>query len=172
MTKNKILPSVTLGSICLIVALLLALINTVTGPKIQQNNNDKANASLNAVLPGHTGFTDVAIPENFPKSIDLIKKSAEGGYVFRSVVTGKMSTQDLIRDITQRSAFKEGVVTGVLIALEEALQASLAEGKSVHWMASVPSASVPSRLPFAIVTKSVQRALSSREWCIRPTRSC
>lgn len=53
-------------------------------------------------------------------------------YHARSVVTGKMSTQDLIREITHRSAFKEGVVTGVLIALEEALQASLAEGKSVQ----------------------------------------
>ena len=60
------------------------------------------------------------------------KDEAKVRYHARSVVTGKMSTQDLIRDITQRSAFKEGVVTGVLIALEEALQASLAEGKSVQ----------------------------------------
>ena len=53
-------------------------------------------------------------------------------YHARSVVTGKMTTRDLIQDIARRSAFKEGVVTGVLISLEEALKDALAEGKSVQ----------------------------------------
>lgn len=53
-------------------------------------------------------------------------------YHARSVVTGKTSTRDLIRTITQRSGFKEGVVTGVLVALEEALRDALAEGQSVQ----------------------------------------
>lgn len=53
-------------------------------------------------------------------------------YHARSVVTGKMSTRHLIQEITRRGAFKEGVVTGVLIALEEALRDALAEGKSVQ----------------------------------------
>ena len=53
-------------------------------------------------------------------------------YHARTVVTGKMSTRHLIQDITRRGAFKEGVVTGVLIALEEALRDALAEGKSVQ----------------------------------------
>ena len=53
-------------------------------------------------------------------------------YHARSVVTGKMTTRDLIQDIARRSAFKEGVVTGVLIALEEALKDALADGKSVQ----------------------------------------
>ena len=53
-------------------------------------------------------------------------------YHARSVVTGKTSTKDLIRTISKRSAFKEGVVTGVLIALEEVLRDELATGKSVQ----------------------------------------
>ena len=53
-------------------------------------------------------------------------------YHVRSVVTGKMTTRDLIQDIARRSAFKEGVVTGVLISLEEALKDALADGKSVQ----------------------------------------
>ena len=53
-------------------------------------------------------------------------------YHARSVVTGKMTTRDLIQDIARRSAFKEGVVTGVLISLEEALKDALADGKSVQ----------------------------------------
>ena len=54
-------------------------------------------------------------------------------YHARSVVTGKMDTNDLVHAIAQRSAFKEGVVTGVLVALEEALREALAEGKG-EWM--------------------------------------
>lgn len=53
-------------------------------------------------------------------------------YHARSVVTGKVDTQHLVRTIAQRSAFKEGVVTGVLIALEDVLGDLLAEGKSVQ----------------------------------------
>lgn len=53
-------------------------------------------------------------------------------YHARSVVTGKMSTQHLIRTIAQRSAFKESVVTGVLMALEDAIRDALAEGNSVQ----------------------------------------
>ena len=53
-------------------------------------------------------------------------------YHARSVVTGKMTTRDLVHAIAQRSAFKEGVVTGVLIGLEEAIREALAEGKSVQ----------------------------------------
>ena len=53
-------------------------------------------------------------------------------YHARSVVTGKMSTQHLVRTIAQRSAFKESVVTGVLMALEDALRDALAEGNSVQ----------------------------------------
>ena len=53
-------------------------------------------------------------------------------YHARSVVTGKISTQHLVRTIAQRSAFKEGVVTGVLMALEDVRCESLAEGNSVQ----------------------------------------
>ncbi len=91
MTKSKLLPSIVLGSICLIVAALLALVNMLTAGQIEYNNNKKAEGALLEVLPGNTEFTDVEIPDNFPSSINLIKKSAEGGYVFRAVVTGKSS---------------------------------------------------------------------------------
>ena len=53
-------------------------------------------------------------------------------YHARSVVTGKVSTRNLVRTIAGRSAFKEGVVAGVLMALEDALRDALAEGKSVQ----------------------------------------
>ncbi len=89
--KNKILPSVTLSAICLLVAVLLASVNLLTAPIIKGNNDEKAAKSLAEVLPGGTGFTDVTITDGIPDSIDMIKKSSDGGYVFRAVVTGKSS---------------------------------------------------------------------------------
>lgn len=56
----------------------------------------------------------------------------EARYHARSVVTGKMTTRDLAQAIGKRSAFKEPVVTGVLIALQETLREALSEGKSVQ----------------------------------------
>ena len=53
-------------------------------------------------------------------------------YHARSVVTGKMTTRDLVRAIAKRNGFNEGVVTGVFIALEEVLREALADGKSVQ----------------------------------------
>ena len=53
-------------------------------------------------------------------------------YHARSVVTGKMSTRELIHEIASRSAYKEAIVAGVFIELEEVLQEMLAEGKSVQ----------------------------------------
>lgn len=53
-------------------------------------------------------------------------------YHARSVVTGKMSARDLVKAIAQRSSFKEGDVTGVLVVLEDILHDALSEGKSIH----------------------------------------
>ena len=53
-------------------------------------------------------------------------------YHARSVVTGKVDTQDLVRIIAQRSAFKESVVTGVLVGLKDVLSELLADGKSIQ----------------------------------------
>ena len=89
MSKSKIFPSLVLGSICLVVAALLALVNSITAPKIQSNKDKQAEAALVEVLPENSNFIDVEIPEGFPLSIDLVKKSEQGGYVFRAVVTGK-----------------------------------------------------------------------------------
>lgn len=89
MTKSKLFPSIVLGSICLVIAALLALVNLVTAPVIQSNSDKKAEAALVEVLPGNSDFKNVEIPEGFPASIDLVKKSGQGGYVFRAVVTGK-----------------------------------------------------------------------------------
>lgn len=107
MTKSKLLPSIVLSSICLVVSALLAAVNMLTSEQIELNNARKAEAALVEVLPGHSDFTDVNISDNLPDSIDLIKKSAAGGYVFRAVVTGKSSGLTVMIGIDT-----EGKITG------------------------------------------------------------
>ena len=105
--KNKLIPSIILSSICLLVAAVLASINLWTASIIKSNNDRKASEALVEVLPGGEGFVDVEITDNIPKSINLIKKSSDGGYVFRAVVTGKSSGMTIMIGIN-----RDGLITG------------------------------------------------------------
>ena len=66
MKKSNLMPSLVLGCICLVVALLLSAVNMVTAPVIQKLQNDKAAASFTEVLPGATGKVDLTIDEQYP----------------------------------------------------------------------------------------------------------
>ncbi len=82
------MPSVVLSTICLIVAVTLALINHVTAPIIKEAQDKAATAALLDVLPEGKNFKEIVIDEKYP---DVITKgySADGGFVFQATVTGK-----------------------------------------------------------------------------------
>ena len=105
--KSNFLPSITLSAICIIVAALLATINVFTSKKIQDNNDKMAAAAYQEVLPGASGLSDVAITKDIPSSIDLIKKTEDGSFIFRAVVTGKSSGMTVMIGINS-----EGLITG------------------------------------------------------------
>ena len=90
MKKSNLMPSVILGTICITVALLLALVNMITGPIIEQRQNEAANAALLEVLPEGKNFEEIEITDSYPTVITAGYK-AEGGFVFRASVTGKSS---------------------------------------------------------------------------------
>ena len=93
-------------------------------------------------------------------------------YHARSVVTGKMSTDDLIRAIAQRSAFKEGVVTGVLVALEDTLQGALADGKSVQ-LDGIGAFRISVKSPSARDRRKIRaESIEFKGVFIRPIGSC
>lgn len=98
--KAKIFPTVALGIVCLAVAAMLAIINSFTEPRIEQNKIDALNASLAEVLDGHSDFTDIKLTKDLPSSIKLVKKSKEGGYVFNVVVNGKSEGLTILIGIT------------------------------------------------------------------------
>ena len=90
MKKSNLMPTVVLGSICLVVALLLSFVNMVTGPIIKAAQDQAANAALLEVLPEGTDFTPLTIDETYPAAI-VAGYKANGGFVFQSTVTGKSS---------------------------------------------------------------------------------
>ena len=81
-------PTIVLASICIVVALLLSAINTVTGPIIEASQNAAANAALLEVLPEGKNFEAVEITPDYPEAVTAGYK-ADGGFVFQMTVTGK-----------------------------------------------------------------------------------
>ena len=90
MKKANIKPTLVLGSICIVVAILLALVNMVTGPIIEKAQNAAANEALLVVLPDGKNFEELTIDDSYPETITAGYR-ADGGYVFQATVTGKSS---------------------------------------------------------------------------------
>lgn len=88
MKKSNIMPTVVLGSICLIVALLLSVVNMITGPIIKAAQDAAANEALAVVLPDGKNFTEITLDSTYPSVITKGYK-ADGGFVFQATVTGK-----------------------------------------------------------------------------------
>ena len=88
MKKSNLMPSLVLGSICLVVALLLSVVNMFTAPVIEAAQNAAANAALLEVLPEGKNFKQIEITDEYPDIITSGYK-ADGGFVFRMTVTGK-----------------------------------------------------------------------------------
>ena len=89
MLKNKILPTVVLTSICIVVALLLALANMFTAPVIEQAQNEKVANTLREVYPSGESFEAVDVKgKGLPESIAEVYSVSDGGFVFKSVVKG------------------------------------------------------------------------------------
>lgn len=88
--KKNIMPSIVLGSICLIVALMLSFINSITAPIIENAQNAAANEALLVVLPDGKNFEEITLDATYPAVITKGYK-ADGGFVFQANVTGKSS---------------------------------------------------------------------------------
>lgn len=70
--KENLMPVVVLGSICLIVAALMAVINSYTAPKIADYEAQKVFESLKVVLDGH--FEEVTVPAGAPATVTAMYK--------------------------------------------------------------------------------------------------
>ena len=85
--KSKIMPSLVLGSICLVAALLLSVVNMFTAPLIEANQAAAASGAFAEVLPGATGQQDLTIDDSYPAVVKAGYKF-DNGYVFQMEVSG------------------------------------------------------------------------------------
>ncbi len=111
--KKNLLPSIVLGSICLVVAVLLSVVNMFTAPVIAGRQNAAANAALLEVLPDGKNFKEIEITSEYP---EIITKgyTADGGCVFQMQVTGKSSGLIIMCGVNS-----EGKVTGTKVIANE-----------------------------------------------------
>lgn len=123
--KNKLMPTIVLTCICIIVALLLAVVNTITAPKIEQLQYEKEQAALAKVYPNGNNFVDIST-DRLPASVTKAYTEDGGGYVFQMTVTGYKSGLIIMCGIDP-----DGNVTGAdFIKSSETLSAEVGLGQS------------------------------------------
>ncbi len=124
MKKRNLMPSVILGSICLVVALLLSVINMITGPAIEAAQKEATQKALRDVLPlAESDFTELTLNEKYPAAVTE-GYSADAGYVFKMVVTGYKPGLTILCGIDN-----DGVITGAkYIESNETLSAEVGLG--------------------------------------------
>ena len=87
--KKSIKSIVVLVGICAVMAILLALTNSLTAPIIEQNQNAAANEALLVVMPNGEGFEKVEFDAaTLPATVTEVYKEKSGGYVFTLTTTG------------------------------------------------------------------------------------
>lgn len=79
---NKYVKStVVLFSICLVVSVLLALVNFITAPVIEESKKAEIRKSLIVVLPDAEDFEEFTLTEEIPETVTSIYKDTAGtGY--------------------------------------------------------------------------------------------
>ncbi len=109
---KKALPNVyVLTLICLITALIMAVVNSFTLPIITKTEEQKTRESLSAVLPDGGTFTEIELNDGITAyssdtTILAAYKSSNGGYVIKVSGTGYSSGLQILFGV------KDGQITG------------------------------------------------------------
>ena len=84
--------TLTLLLICAVMAVLMAVTNTITAPIIEQNQAAAANDALKVVMPNGQGFEKMDVSGyTLPATVSEVYSEASGGYVFKLTTTGYSS---------------------------------------------------------------------------------
>ena len=79
-TLALIKPAIVLTVICIVAAVLLAVINRFAAPMIEKVEKEKQLATLSVVLPGAAGFEQIST-KGAPETVDAVYKEMSGmGY--------------------------------------------------------------------------------------------
>ena len=87
--KKQLKSILALVSICAVMSVMIAVVNHITAPIIEKNNNAQANEALLVVMPDGKNFESIDLSEyTLPQTITEAHKEEGGGYVFRLKTTG------------------------------------------------------------------------------------
>ena len=88
--KQNVKPTIVLGTICVVVALLLSVINMVTAPIIAAQGAAAANEALLVVMPNGENFEEIDISSlGLPATVQQVWRETTGkGHVFKVEATG------------------------------------------------------------------------------------
>ncbi len=89
--KSKLYPAIIIVIICTVVALLMAAVNMITDPVIEQVEYEKVQKNLGEVYPDGSGFVELpkeSLPKELAESIVAVYTEGNGGYVFQMEVRG------------------------------------------------------------------------------------
>ncbi len=117
----------SLTAICVVTAVLLAVVNTVTAPVIKKQEESAANSALLVVMPNGEGFEKINL-ENYelPKTVTEAYSEKSGGYVFKMETAGYAAGLVIMCGVD-----KDGVITGATCVLSnETNKAELSYGNN------------------------------------------
>jgi len=107
MSKNKLMPTIVLSSICVCVVALLAAINLFTAPIIKANQEKKLQEALLEAMPNGGTFVEVESLAGMPGAVTDVFASENGGYVFQIKAKGFKTGMIIVCGID-----KDGYITG------------------------------------------------------------
>ena len=100
-----------LTGICLVVAVLLAAVNYVTAPIIEESAQSGAEASLYVVLPNAAGFEEEALTGEVPETVTGVYRDTGGsGYAVTLSTTSSYSASPMTFTL---GVSTDGKITGV-----------------------------------------------------------
>ena len=116
--KKSVTSTLVLFAICAVMAILLALTNSITAPIIKQNQDAAANEALLEVMPEGEGFEKMDLSSyELPATVTEVYKEAKGGYVVTLTTAGYGSGFVIMCGVSA-----DGTVTGtVCLASTETL---------------------------------------------------
>ena len=116
--KKSVTSTLVLFAICAVMAILLALTNSITAPIIQKNQDAAANEALLEVMPNGENFEKMDLSSyELPATVTEVYKEAKGGYVVTLTTTGYGSGLVIMCGVSA-----DGTVTGtVCLASTETL---------------------------------------------------
>lgn len=116
--KKSVTSTLVLFAICAVMAILLALTNSITAPIIKQNQDAAANEALLEVMPEGEGFEKMDLSSyELPATVTEVYKEKNGGYVVTLTTAGYGSGFVIMCGVSA-----DGTITGtVCLASTETL---------------------------------------------------